>query len=271
MGVAPPQQPFYSRFYRLAVEPFVDRIVCNSRFTERELHALGAGLTKSCVIANVSPRRDEVPPAADAREGTRAIFVGQLIPDKGLHVLLDAVATLVAEGSAVTLDVVGALERWEPSSYAGYRETLLARVRRPGLAGRVRFLGAREDVPALLRRAGVHIAPSLPTLREAFGLVVLEAKEASIPSIVFRSGALPDLVRHGVDGLVCEEPSASALGQALHYYLVDADARERHGAAALASAAPFGRRQFARAWVEQFGVDLQTDAPVTARVRKQHG
>jgi glycosyltransferase involved in cell wall biosynthesis len=272
MGVAPPQQPFYAKLYRFAVEPFVDRIVCNSRFTEGELHALGVGWSKSCVIANVSPRRDEGPALVDAREGTRAIFVGQLIPDKGLHLLLEAVAALAAEGSAITLDVVGDLERWEPPSYAGYRESLLVRARRPDLAGRVRFLGAREDVPGLLGRAGLHVAPSLPRLREAFGLVVLEAKEAGMPSIVFRSGALPDLVRHGIDGLVCEEPTADALAQALRYYLDHPDERARHGAAALGSAARFGQRQFARAWIEHFGLGSSPEAVnATARVRKQHG
>jgi glycosyltransferase involved in cell wall biosynthesis len=272
MGVAPPQQPFYAKLYRFGVEPFVDRIVCNSRFTERELHALGVGLSKSCVIANVSPRRDEGPAVADAREATRAIFVGQLIPDKGLHLLLEAVAALAADGAAITLDVVGDLERWEPPSYAGYRESLLARARRPDLTGRVRFLGAREEVPRLLGLAGLHVAPSLPRLREAFGLVVLEAKEAGLPSIVFRSGALPDLVRDGIDGLVCDEPTAESLAQALRHYLDNPDERARHGAAALGSAARFGRRQFARAWVEHFGAgSAPTTAGATARVRKQHG
>jgi glycosyltransferase involved in cell wall biosynthesis len=272
MGVAPPRHPFYSRLYRFAVEPFVDGIVCNSRFTEHELHALGAGLSKSCVIANVSPRRDIAPTVDDAREGTRAIFVGQLIPDKGLHLLLEAIAGLVTDGSAVTLDVVGDLERWEPPTYAGYRETLLARARRPDLAGRVRFLGAREEVPGLLRKSGIHVAPSLPELREAFGLVVLEAKEAGIPSIVFRSGALPELVRHGVDGLVCAQPSAEDLRDALHYYLQDSHQREQHGAAALASAAPFGRAQFARKWAEQFGAEPDIELAATAPARTQlHG
>ena len=268
MGVAPPQHPFYSRLYRFAVEPFVGRIVCNSRFTERELHALGVRPAKTCVIENVSPRRNVVTTVGEARNGTRAIFVGQLIPDKGLHLLLEAIARLVADGSAVTLDVVGDLERWEPPSYAGYRARLLARARQQDLASRVRFLGAREDVPALLEGSGVHVAPSLPELREAFGLVVLEAKEAGIPSIVFRSGALPDLVRHGFDGLICEQPSAEALRDALTYYVANPHQREQHGAAALASAAPFGRAQFARKWAEQFGADPAIAMAAAAPVRR---
>ncbi|HUE89991.1 MAG TPA: glycosyltransferase family 4 protein [Vicinamibacterales bacterium] len=270
LGVAPPQHPFYPRFYRLAVEPFVDSMVCNSRFTERELHAIGVGLSKSCVIANVSPRRSVATPIAETRDATRAIFIGQLIPHKGLHLLLEAVAALVAGGSAMTLDVVGDLDRWEPPSYAGYRASLLARARKPDLAGRVRFLGAREDIPALLKAAGVHVAPSLPEFREAFGLVVLEAKEAGVPSIVFRSGSLPDLVRHESDGLVCDVPGVDALVGALKYYFEDPQAAERHGLAALASAAPFSRAQFARAWAAQFDVgSLDVELAVAPLMKKK--
>jgi glycosyltransferase involved in cell wall biosynthesis len=88
----------------------------------------------------------------------------------------------------------------------------------------VRLLGWREDVDACLRAASIHCCPSRPAIREAFGLVVLEAKHAGIPSVVFQSGALPELVSDRVDGWVCEEDTADALADGLQYFLMSPDA-----------------------------------------------
>ena len=51
----------------------------------------------------------------------RVIFVGQIIPEKGLDLLLDAVAILRARGVDATLDVVGEMDGWEAPSYRGHR------------------------------------------------------------------------------------------------------------------------------------------------------
>ena len=124
------------------------------------------------------------PPADTARIPGRVIFVGQIIPDKGLDLLLDAIALLRARGIDATLDVVGEIDGWEAPEYRGYRAALRDRARQPDLAGAVKFLGYREDVPTLLGRASVHCCPSRPEHREGFGLVVLEAKLAGLPSVV---------------------------------------------------------------------------------------
>src|SRR5207237_5827865 len=80
----------------------------------------------------------------------RIIFVGHIIPPKGLDLLLEAVSELCSRGRDVSLDVVGNIDEWEPPSYAGFRGSIQQRAARPDLAGRVAFLGVREDVPALL-------------------------------------------------------------------------------------------------------------------------
>jgi glycosyltransferase involved in cell wall biosynthesis len=85
----------------------------------------------------------------------------------------------------------------------------------------VTFLGYREDVPALMARASVHCCPSLPAIREAFGLVVLEAKAAGLPSIVTRSGNLGTLVDHRRTGWVCREATAADLAEGLGFFLLE--------------------------------------------------
>jgi glycosyltransferase involved in cell wall biosynthesis len=178
----------------------------------------------------------------------RVIFVGQIIPEKGLAPLLDAIAMLRATGVDATLDVVGDMDGWEAPAARGYRAAIRERAGRADLDGAVSFLGWREDVPELMSRASLHCCPSLPEQREAFGNVVLEAKGSGLPSVVTPSGDLPELVAHRVDGWVCEEASAEAVAEGLQYFLRCPQERVRAGTAALASAERYSAERFGAAW-----------------------
>ena len=112
----------------------------------------------------------------------------------------------------------------------------------------MRLIGWREDVASCFAAAAVHCCPSLPSIRESFGLVVLEAKTAGLPSVVFKSGALPELVAHRVDGWVCEKTTAEALAEGLTYFLSDGNRRAAAGTKARESLARFDRRTFADRW-----------------------
>jgi glycosyltransferase involved in cell wall biosynthesis len=247
MANAPEPGPFYRRVWRWGVRPFVDRFVCNSRFTMRELLAHDMPAARVSLIYNCAPRRAEAGPA-EARDPGRLIYVGQIIPGKGVDLLLDAMGLLVAQGRDVRLDIVGDVDGWEPPGWQGYRARIRHRASLPDLSGRVRFLGECEDVPALLAAAAIHCCPSSPEIREGFGLVNVEAKEAGIPSVVCPTGALPELFEHGVDGWICSEASAAALAAGIDYFLEDPARLERAGAAARRSAQRFSHAAFAGAW-----------------------
>jgi glycosyltransferase involved in cell wall biosynthesis len=248
LGNAPDQGLFYRKVWRWGIDPFVDRFVCNSAFTARELLAHGIRPRKVSIIYNCPPRRPGAAVGAGERDSGKVIYVGQLIPGKGLDLLLDALGIVSRRRPGVTLDVVGDLEAWEPAAWEGYRAGLLARAAEADLAGRVRFLGRREDVPALMAGAAVHCFPSRPSIREGFGLVSLEAKEAGIPSVVFATGALPEVIEHRRDGWVCGQATTEALAEGLEYFMADPLRREAAGMAARASVERFSRERFAAAW-----------------------
>ena len=197
------------------------------------------------------PARHAVERERTTRVPGRIIFVGQIIPEKGLDVLLDAVALLRARGVEATLDVIGDMDGWESPVYHGHRAALRARAARADLDGAVNFLGWREDVPALMSRASVHCCPSRLEQREAFGNVVLEAKMSGLPSVVTMSGDLPELVAHRDNGWVCPEITAEALAEGLEFFLTRPDDLRRAGRAALTSADRIQRRAFRR------GVDVR--------------
>jgi glycosyltransferase involved in cell wall biosynthesis len=251
-GTAPPEGRFYGYLWRWILDPVVDRYVANSPFTRREMLAHGIAGDKVATIENISPRRPRVVNGGDDRIPGRVIYIGQIIPGKGLDLLLDAIAIVRRRGVAATLDVVGQVDGWESSEYAGHRAAVRERAARADLAGAVAFLGYRDDIPALLGRSALHCCPSRPELREGFGIVVLEAKLAGVASVVTRSGNLPDLIAHGVDGWVAARAEAEAIAEGLEFFLRRPDELTRAGQAARLSAEKYNEERFASAWAAAF-------------------
>ena len=265
LGNPPDTGWFYRMVWRCGVAPFVDRLVCNSQFTHDALAALGVAPSRVLTIPNTAPARTTASHATVDRIPGRVVYVGQLIPVKGVDLLLEAVAILRHRGSAVTLDVIGALDGWESPSERGYRRGLLDRASAPDLKDAVAFLGEREDVPFFMNRAAIHCCPSRPAMREGFGLVVLEAKLAGLPSVVGRSGALPELIEHGTTGWICDPVSAEKLAEGLNAFLCDSKRLEHAGRLARQSAAAYSQTRFDTAWRNVFaGVDANVTSVIPA-------
>jgi glycosyltransferase involved in cell wall biosynthesis len=69
----------------------------------------------------------------------------------------------------------------------------------------------------------------LPTYREGFGVVLLEAAAMALPVVATRIAGCVDAVRDGETGTLVPARDAAALAQAIRDYLKDADFRRRHG------------------------------------------
>jgi glycosyltransferase involved in cell wall biosynthesis len=164
------------------------------------------------------------------------------------------VALLVQRGRDVQLVVAGAMDGWAPDEVHTYRAIIQARAARPDLSGRVHFLGWREDVDAVLQSASVHCCPSQAAIREAFGIVVVEAKRAGTPSVVCPSGALPELIEHRENGWITDGFDAAAIAEGLDWFLSDVSRLDRAGQAALRSAEQFSPDIFCSRWQALFGL-----------------
>lgn len=248
VGNAPVASPFYRRVWRLGVVPFVDRIVCNSGYAQRELVELGVPVPKLTLIVSTLADRPTSSQEGVTCDPHKVIYVGQIIPEKGLDLLLDAIGLLVNRGCDVRLDVAGAMNGWVAPRYTGYRERLVARAEASDLRDRVRFLGWRDDVPALMAGAAIHCCPSRPEMLEGLPRVVLEAKHAGIPSVAFPIGPFPELIAHGTDGWLCNAVSAEALADGIEYFLADDKRRRAAGVAARRSIEGFTGQRFADEW-----------------------
>lgn len=147
-------------------------------------------------------------------------FIGRIHPDKGLDVLAEACAILARRGTNARLLVVGEID-----SPSGFR--IREAIESSGLAAE--FAGAVPDVRVYLDQMDVLC---LPTRREGFPNVVLEAASASIPTVATHATGVADAIVDGETGLVCKTHSPHELAAAIERLLVDDDLRARLGSAA---------------------------------------
>ena len=138
--------------------------------------------------------------ALDTAEGAPLVLaLGRLHANKAFDVLLRALARVP--------DAVLWLAGEGPE-----RPSLEGLARELGVAPRVRFLGWREDVAALLGAADLCVVPSR---REPFGNVVVEAWAAGVPLVAAAAAGPAALIADGVDGLVVAVDDVEALAAAI--------------------------------------------------------
>ncbi|MDP3275074.1 MAG: glycosyltransferase family 4 protein [Deltaproteobacteria bacterium] len=150
-------------------------------------------------------------------------FIGRLVRDKGVCELAQAWATVREACPDAVLLVVGPYEPRDPVP-AAIRAQLES-------DPRVRMTGHRKDIPQL--HAAMDVL-ALPTYREGFPNVLLEAGAMERPVVSTRVTGCIDAVRDGVTGLLVPARDSAALADALTRYLQDPALRSEHGLAARA-------------------------------------
>ncbi len=159
------------------------------------------------------------------RERARFLFVGRLNAQKGIALLLDALARLDADA---TLDVVGGGDLATATA-------LRAKAVELGIADRIEWHGplAQPALVPLYRRATAVVMPSE---NEGLGLVAVEAQLCETPVIAFRSGGVTDLIHDGETGLLTQAGSVTALAEAMRSLTVADGRGAKLGAAGRAAA-----------------------------------
>ena len=157
-------------------------------------------------------------------------YLGQMNSSKGIHLAVDAAIKVCRTHDQVAFQFVGVME---PTS--DFVVGLKDQIEEAGLAERIAFRPYVNDVREALRDSILHLCPSLQD--ESSANVVLDAKHAGVPSIVFPRGGLPELVRHKVDGYVCDSADAAGLMRGILYFLDDRTVWEHASNCAFSSAA----------------------------------
>lgn len=195
---------------------FAPKLVCVSHAVAGHMISQRIGQEKVCVVHNgIDPAPFLQGCKAELPVVTGDFCVGivaHLSAKKGLMELMAAIRQLPECHFVLTGE--GAL-----------RPALTELAQGP-LQGRLHLLGFRDDIPALMRRFDLLC---LPSHREPFGLVLLEAMAAGRPVVAFDAGGVPEIVVSGQTGLLAPPGDFSALSDHIESLRRSPESREAMG------------------------------------------
>lgn len=194
----------YRMFYRR-----FDAVICQSRYMARDLTDNYRMSPEKCVIIPNPVNSHEVRSrawAADspASERLQLLTVGRLVPQKGIDILLAAIAQT---RRPLDLTVVGD---------GAHRQELIELARQLGILAQVTFAGFQSDPYALMGRSDCLV---LPSRYEGLPNVVLEAGAAGLPVIAFDCpGGTTEIVKPGRNGVLVKCGNTNELANAIERF-----------------------------------------------------
>ena len=154
----------------------------------------------------------------------RLLTVSRIDPRKGLRVLPEAVAALVADGHNVTLDLVGPTIGQIGDEE---RDRIAAEARRLGVGERVAIKGPvpLDQLMPLYQHYDAFVLPTQPG--EGIPRVLLEAMAAGLPVVTTNVSGIASLIRHDENGLLMADSSAGAVAVAVRRLVAEPALRQR--------------------------------------------
>lgn len=198
----------------------VAEVVRREHITKKPLKVIRYGSGNGVDIEYFNPELDEIKTSAAAVRGDwngiAFVFVGRLVGDKGVNELVEAFDRLCRERNDVRLHLVGPREeQFDPLTPATVQ--LIAN------NDRIIEHGRQPDVRPFLAASDVFI---LPSYREGFPNVVLEAGAMGLPCIVSSVNGATDAIRDGVNGLIIPKRDNDALYTAMSRLATEEDTRQ---------------------------------------------
>ncbi len=144
---------------------------------------------KSFRLALTSPEKQKIRRSYAKDHEKIVLYAGRFVPEKGIHLLLNAAGIVTAKYPETKFIIVG----------SGHRDHYESFVDWVGLRKNIQFTGYknREELKKLY-----HVADTatFPSLYEPFGIVALEAMAAKVPVVASDAGGLKEIVEHNVTG-----------------------------------------------------------------------
>ncbi len=197
-GVKTRKQFLVDRF----LQDWCFKIVAVSEAVRDSLVRHGIARSRIVIVENgidLARYREAMPADIDTKDEFMYLFIGRLVRQKGVDVLLRAFAN-VKKG---VLLIVG----------EGDKRVALERLARDlGLGDRVRFLGIRKDVPALLKRSDCLV---LPSRFEGLGIVLIEAFASGTSVVATNVPAVRSFIADGVNAILVPVEDADTLAHAM--------------------------------------------------------
>jgi spore coat protein SA len=209
-----------------------DLTIFNSRFLENQGRAAAPALKRTAILFNGADDRCFYPAAksldgrANGSECPTVLFVGRLIAEKGVHVLIDAMRQLDAQRVRIRAKIIGSVS-FNDKRGSDYLDQL-----RRNCPANVDFLPymAGRELAEEFRRASIFCCPSI--WEEPFGMVNVEAMASGLPVVASAVGGIPEIFSHG-GGVLVPPDRATDLACALKALAEDEPERQRIATQAL--------------------------------------
>jgi glycosyltransferase involved in cell wall biosynthesis len=228
-----------------------DQVVVNSQAVCQELTARGLPLRRIDVVPNGVDLSTYYPAPDWPVDDGYILFVGRLVPQKGVEILLQAFGVVLHRCPESRLIIAG----------DGELELYLQRLARYlGFPHRVSFVGWQTG-PALVelyQRAKVIVIPSY---YEPFGIVALEAMACGRPVVASRVGGLAEIIEDGVQGYLVPTGDYLQLARRLANLILDPGRCQWMGKAALSHATMFAWDKIGHSLIKLYESLIDTPMP----------
>lgn len=173
---------------------FIDMNVCISKIVEEV--CLAHKINKISLIYNGINIQQNAPREFKHDNIFKIIMVARIDIDKGHDILINALKECSNRGLQFECKFVGGTYNEKERNSKAY---LLNQIKELDLESKISFLGPRYDIQELLSKSDLFV---LPSRKEGFGLVLLEAMAAQLPVIAGNVGGPAELITHGENGLL---------------------------------------------------------------------
>jgi glycogen synthase len=150
----------------------------------------------------------------------RVLFVGSLIPRKGLPFLVEAAKKIVKQRDRTKFIIAGE---------GPLRSQIKKNLQAANLTGNFEFLGKVSE-PQLQALYGCADVFALPSVQEGQGIVLLEAQASGVPVVAFDVGGVSEAVQNGETGFLAKLGNTNEFAEAILKLLSDETLREKMGA-----------------------------------------
>jgi len=211
-------------------------VICLSKLLIFDIENIFKG--KFYILPNAIKRQEFQKRQESEKDIINILFLSNIIFSKGIIDFLDAFKLLISTTS--DKDFKGYIVGKEVDLN---RETLEKEIQYRRLNGKVVYLGAKYDNEKSEILNKTHILVH-PTLKDVWGLVILEAMQASIPVIATKEGAIPEIIDDGITGFLVEKNNPQQIAEKIEILISNSELRKKMGEA--------GRKKF----LERYTLDI---------------
>lgn len=239
-------------WYKFVV-PKVHTFICISQYIKQTVEEVGRESSHDVIIYNYPPKRNEHKIINEAylyenlsSHNIAFGYIGQINQQKGVDLLVKSASKTLEKYPQVLFLIAGSL-----SYDQGFALTIKSMIPEK-YRDRIVFLGEISDIKLFFKHIKVLCVPSVK--QEPLGNVLVEAKANSCPCIIFPTGGMPELVRHKVDGYICQYADMKSLLDGISYFIEHKDLMDEYGIQSFESIQELGinRESFECKWREVF-------------------